>query len=118
MNQYICFNFCIIIIVSFSNTVLLSLLLLVLYSEAVFQCCSASKVMLQVSQNSQENSKKEIPAQMFSCKFCEIPQNIFFKEPLDGCFGINTRPVYCPTMTFYLFKNNVTHIFWVRIFSV
>ena len=38
-------------------------------------------MFLQISQNSQENTKKEIPAQMFSCKFCEISDNIFFKEP-------------------------------------
>ena len=64
----------------------------------------------QILQNSQENTKKEIPAQMFSCEFCEISQNIFFKDPLDGCFSINTSSVYYLTMTFYLFKNNITHI--------
>ena len=37
-------------------------------------------MFLQISQNSQENTKKEIPAQMFSCEFCEISHNIFFKE--------------------------------------
>ena len=26
--------------------------------------------------------KKEIPAQMFSCEFCEISQNTFSKEPI------------------------------------
>ena len=67
--------------VSFTNTVLLSLLLILLYSEAVVQCCSAKKVMLQVLQNSQERTKKEISAQMFSCEFCEISRNIIFKEP-------------------------------------
>ena len=38
-------------------------------------------MFLQILQNSQENTKKEIPAQMFSCEFCEISHNIFFKEP-------------------------------------
>ena len=28
-----------------------------------------------------KNTKKEILAQMFSCEFCKISQNIFFKEP-------------------------------------
>ena len=37
--------------------------------------------MLQVSQNSQKNIKKEIPAQMPSGEFCEISHDIFFKEP-------------------------------------
>ena len=41
----------------------------------------------------------------------------FLKNPSDGCFTINTRSVYCPTTTFRLFKNNVTHIFWLSIFS-
>ena len=38
-------------------------------------------MFLQNSQNPQENTKKEIPAQMFSCEFSEISDNIFFKEP-------------------------------------
>ena len=33
--------------------------------------------MLQVLQNSQENTKKEIPAQMFFREFCQISHNIF-----------------------------------------
>ena len=45
------------------------------------RCCSAKKVFLKIPQNSQENTKKEIPAQVLSCKFCEISHNIFFKEP-------------------------------------
>ena len=58
------------------------LLLILLYSEAVVRCCSAKKVILQVSQNSKkENTKKDILAQIFSCEFCEISHNISFKEP-------------------------------------
>ena len=38
-------------------------------------------VFLQISQNFQQNTKKEIPAEMFSCEFCEISHNILFKEP-------------------------------------
>ena len=42
----------------------------------------------------------------------------FLKNPLDSCFCINTRSVYCPTTTFCLIKNDVTHIFWPSFFSV
>ena len=41
----------------------------------------------------------------------------FLKNPSEGCFTINTHPIYCPTTTFRLFKSNVTHIFWLSIFS-
>ena len=54
-------------------------------------------VFFQISQNSQKSTKKEIPAQMLSCEFCEISDNIFFKNALDSCFGRNTRDIYCPT---------------------
>ena len=53
-------------------------------------------------------SKKEILAHVIlvnSSKFLKIP---FFKNPLDDCFCINT---------FRLFKNDVTHIFRLSIFS-
>ena len=54
---------------------------------------------------------------MFSCEFCDIPHNAFLKNPSSGYFRINTLSVYCPTMTFSLFKNDVTHIFQLSIFS-
>ena len=38
-------------------------------------------MFLQISQNSQGNTKKEILQQMFSCEFWEISHNIFFKKP-------------------------------------
>ena len=37
-------------------------------------------MFLQISQNSQENTKKEILAQMFSCEFCESSHYIFFNK--------------------------------------
>ena len=40
----------------------------------------------------------------------------FLKNSLDSCFCINTRSVYCPTTTFCLIKNDVTHIFWPSFF--
>ena len=41
----------------------------------------------------------------------------FLKNPSDGCFCINTRSICCPTTTFHFFKNDVSHIFWLSIFS-
>ena len=61
--------------------------------------------------------KKEIPAQIFSCEFCEILHNIFFKEPFRRLLLHKTRSVYCPSTTFYFFKNDDTHIFQLSIFS-
>ena len=51
--------------------------------------------------------KKEIPAQIFSSRFCEISYITLLLS--DSCFCINTRSVYCPTTTFCFFKNNVTY---------
>ena len=78
-----------------------------LQSEAVARTCSVKNLFLKISQNSQENTcakasflmksqaracsktsfliksqicnfiKKEAPAQVFSCEFCEISKNIF-----------------------------------------
>ena len=52
-------------------------------AEAVSQTCSAKKVFLEISQNSQENTcvcnfiKIETLAQTFSCEFYEISKNTF-----------------------------------------
>ena len=59
-------------------------------AEACTQRCSVKKVLLEISQNSQENTcaslffnevggwiKKDSPAQVFSCEFCEISKNTF-----------------------------------------
>ena len=52
--------------------------------EAVVRRCSAEKVFLEISQNSQENTcarvsfLKETLAHFFSCEFCEISKNNFF----------------------------------------
>ena len=62
-------------------------------------------------------SKKQIAAQIFSCELCEIFQNTFFKEPFGRLLPHKTRSVYCPTTTFCLFRNDVTHIFRLSIFS-
>ena len=41
----------------------------------------------------------------------------FLKKSLDGSFCINTRSVYFLSTTLCLFKNVVTHIFRLSIFS-
>ena len=73
---------------------------LLLTSEAVARRCSVKKVLLEISQNSQENTcarvsfliklqascnfiKKETLAQVFSSEFCEISKNTFsYRAPL------------------------------------
>ena len=66
-------------------------------SEIVAQRCSAEKVLLEISQNSQEKPvrvsfliklqacnfiKKETLTQVFSCEFCEISNNtISYRTP-------------------------------------
>ena len=71
------------------------------YTEALIQRCSVKKLLIEISQNSQENTcarvsfliktcnfiKKESLAQVFSCEFCEISKNIF-------CY--RTPPVAAP----------------------
>ena len=74
--------------------------ILELQTEAVVRWCSAKKVFIEISQNSQENTcarvsfsiklqasachfiKKETLAEVFSCEFCKISKNIFFTEHL------------------------------------
>ena len=59
-------------------------------AQAVIQRCSAKKVFLEISQNSQENTyarvsfliktffiKKDPLAQVLFCKFCDIWKNTF-----------------------------------------
>ena len=62
--------------------------------------------------------QKDIPLQMFSYEFIKISYKPFLKNPSDGYFCINIRPVYFPTTTFCLFKNDVAHFFSLNIFSV
>ena len=48
-------------------------------SEAVAQRCSAKKLFLEISRNSQVCNffKKEVLAQVFSCEFCAISKKTF-----------------------------------------
>ena len=62
------------------------------------------KVLLKISQNSQENAcatrpqacnfiKKETLAQVLSCEFCEISKNTFFTEHLWATASVAVRNV-------------------------
>ena len=62
--------------------------------------------------------KKRFRHRRFLVNSAKFPITSFLKNASDGCCSINTRYVYCPTLTFCLFKNDVTHIFWLNIFSV
>ena len=62
--------------------------------------------------------KKRFQHRCFLVNSAKFSITSFLKNTSDGCFSINTRYVYCPTLTFCLFKNDVTHIFWLNIFSV
>ena len=85
----------------------------------------------KISQNSQENTCAKdsclMNLQIYSLTLskkrfrhrCFLVNSAKFltKNPSDVCFCVNTRSVYCATMTFCLFKSNVTHIFRLSIFS-
>ena len=51
-------------------------------SEAVARMCSVKKVLLEISQNSQENTCARVSfirkETLFSCEFCEVSKNTFF----------------------------------------
>ena len=81
--------------------------------------CSAKKVFLKISQNSQKNTcarvsffiklpaKKETPGQVFSCEFCKIFKNTFSTEHLRWLLLV--RPDYVAIiitgLTFRTFSN-------------
>ena len=75
------------------------------HSGAAVQMCSVKKAFLEISQNSQENTctrslffnkvaglrpeslfLKKPQAQVFSCEFCGISNNIFLQNTSGGCF--------------------------------
>ena len=60
--------------------------------------------------------KKAPKKRCFLVNSAKFPITSFLKNASDDCFSINTRYVSCPTLTFCLFKNDVTHIFWLNIF--
>ena len=56
--------------------------------------------------------KKRFRHRCFLVNTAKFPITSFLKNASNGCFSINTRYVYCPTLTFCLFKSDVTHIFF------
>ena len=80
-------------------------------AEAVVRRCSKKQVILEISQNLQENTctsglllywKRLSLTQVFSCEFCEISQNTFFVQNTSGgCFCNRTSPDDC----FWYLKN-------------
>ena len=65
-----------------------------LLREAVVQTCFVIKVLLEISQNSQENTCARdsflIKLQaLFSCEFCEISKNTFFYRTLWFCIEVS-----------------------------
>ena len=66
--------------------------------------------------NSWQSVRKGIQHRCFLVNSEKFLITSFLKNPLDDCFCINTRFVYCPTTSFRQFKNDVTHIFWLSIF--
>ena len=73
-------------------------------------------VFLQILQNFQENTKKIFHCRCFLVNSAKFSITSFLKNASGGFFSINTRYIYCPTLTFCLFKNDVTHIFWLSVF--
>ena len=62
----------------------ISLLMIWTSIEAVVRRCSVKKVFLEIS--ACNFIKKESLAQVFSCGFCEISGDTFFKNISGGCF--------------------------------
>ena len=60
--------------------------------------------------------KKRFWHRCFLVNSAKVPITSFLMNASDSCFSINTRHVYWPILTFCLFKNDVTHIFWLSIF--
>ena len=103
--------------------------LLSILSEPVVQRCSVKKVLLEISQNSQENScardsfltklqalglqlyfKKETLAQVLTCEFCEISRDTFFhRTPLVAasvlfCILSFSFSSFSPAFVFFIFQ--------------
>ena len=72
--------------------------------KAVVQRCSVKKVLLEISQNSQENTcarfrpatlLKKTLAQVFPCEFCVSKNNFFFRTPLVAASENSETLKYC-----------------------
>ena len=69
--------------------------------EAVVWRCSVEKVFIDILQNSQENTCARVSfltklqasktlVQVFSCEFCKISRNTFFKEQLWATVSVKS----------------------------
>ena len=81
-------------------------------SGAVLQNCSYKFHKIH-----KKTPEKRFRHKCFLVNSAKFPIASFSENSLDGCFRINIRYVYCPTLTFCLFKDVVTHIFSLNIFS-
>ena len=72
-------------------------------AKALLQTCSVKKVLLEISQNSQENTC----AQVFSCKFGKFPRSL--AEHLWWLLlnGLVSSVLRLFTVTFYCILNKV-----------
>ena len=73
-------------------------------SGAVLQTCSYKFRKIH-----KKTPKKRFRHRCFPVNSAKFPITSFSKNASDGCFVINIRFVYCPSLTFCLFKNDVTH---------
>ena len=74
-------------------------------SEAANRGVLCKKVLLEILQNSQENTcaslffqacnfiKKETLAQVFSCEFCEISNTYSYRRPLVAAFVLPAKKI-------------------------
>ena len=79
--------------------------------------CSIKKVFLKISHNSQENNlarvcnfiKKEALGQVFSCEFCRIFKNTFFKEHLRATASVYNTFAFEPGNRIILLQSDHIH---------
>ena len=101
----------------YGNSIQSSILQLSFRDRSSHQKCSMKKVLLEISQNSQENTCTSVSFliklqaiglrpptllkkrlwQVFSCEFCEISSNIFSTEHLWTTASVVTLPIQYPT---------------------
>ena len=86
--------------------------------------CSAKKLFLQTSQNSQENIFARVSflvkLQIYSVWLYQERDpstDVFYRTSFNDCFFTITCSVHYPTATFRFFKTNAIHLFWLSIFS-
>ena len=132
-NWYLCFSFC-IIIYSFvcqfflhyyrywynqkqSSVVFYKKSVLTMFSKFAMKHMCYSLIFNEFAElQILTLSKKRFQDKYFLVNFAKLLKASFSKNPLGGWFYINNCSVYCPTVTFCVSRNDVTHIFWLNIF--